>query len=109
MTDVRETKQHVDLEALVVGRYQQYLGIPDDVPLTSRLLADLGVDSIAFVAILLDLAELFELDLDSAEVNLSSVETLSDVVSLVKSLRDQVSRSEECAMSVDGLPTGGTT
>ena len=76
-----------DVTAVVVERFQQYLGTPDVLPLDSLLLADLGVDSIALVTILLDLAEQLELDLGSANVNLSTVQTLEDVVSLVASLR----------------------
>jgi acyl carrier protein len=70
----------------VVERFQQYLGTTDELPLESLLLADLGVDSIALVTILLDLAEQLELDLASADVNLHTVQTLGDVVSLVASL-----------------------
>ena len=77
---------HSDVTAVVVERFQQYLGTTDELPLESLLLADLGVDSIALVTILLDLAEQLDLDLGSADVNLHDVQTLGDVVSLVASL-----------------------
>jgi acyl carrier protein len=80
--------QHSDVQTIVVERFQLYLGMPDDLPLASRLLADLGIDSIALVTILLDLADQLELDLGAARVNLSTVQTLEDVVSLVRSLHD---------------------
>ena len=86
MTEASQARDS-DVTAVVVERFQQYLGTSDDLPLESLLLADLGVDSIALVTILLDLAELLELDLGSADVNLSTVQTLGDVVSLVASLR----------------------
>jgi acyl carrier protein len=86
MTEASHAR-HSEVTAVVVERFQQYLGTPDDLPLDSLLLADLGVDSIALVTILLDLAEQLDLDLGSANVNLSTVQTLGDVVSLVASLR----------------------
>jgi acyl carrier protein len=78
--------QRSDVKPVVVERFQTYLGIPDDLPLASRLLADLGIDSIALVTILLDLADELALDLGAARVNLSTVQTLEDVVLLVDSL-----------------------
>ena len=86
MTEASQAR-HSDVTAVVVERFQQYLGTPTDLPLESLLLADLGIAFIALVTILLDLAELLELDLGSADVDLSTVETLEDVVSLVASLR----------------------
>ena len=62
MTEASQAR-HSDVTAVVVERFQQYLGTPDDLPLESLLLADLGVDSIALVTILLDLAEQLGLDL----------------------------------------------
>jgi acyl carrier protein len=79
--------QDSDVTTIVVDRFQQYLGTSDDLPLSSRLLADLGVDSIAFVTILLDLADALELDLRAAQVNVSTIQTLEDVVALVHTLQ----------------------
>ena len=86
MTEASHAR-HSDVTAVVVERFQQYLGTPDDLPLESLLLADLGVDSIALVTILLDLAEQLELDLGVREREPHTVQTLEDVVSLVASLR----------------------
>jgi len=72
--------------AVVVERVRQYLGTTDELPLESLLLAELGIDSIALVTILLDLADQLGLDLASADVNLHTVQTLGDVVSLVAAL-----------------------
>lgn len=73
----------MDPAPIVVEKFQSYLGTPDDLPLTSLLLADLGIDSIALVTILLDLAETLKLDLMSADVQLSEVQTLGDVVDVI--------------------------
>jgi acyl carrier protein len=86
MTEASQA-QDSDVTAVVVERFQQYLGTTDELPLESLLLADLGVDSIALVTILLDLAEELGLDLGSADVNLNTLQTLGDVASLVASLR----------------------
>jgi acyl carrier protein len=77
---------HSDVTAVVVERVRQYLGTTDELPLESLLLAELGIDSIALVTILLDLADQLGLDLASADVNLHTVQTLGDVVSLVAAL-----------------------
>ena len=86
MTEASQARNS-DVTAVVVERFQRYLGTTDELRLESLLLADLGVDSIALVTILLDLADELALDLASADVNLHDVQTLGDVASLVASLR----------------------
>ncbi len=54
------------------GVRSHHLGISGDLPLTSRLYADLGLDSITLVVILLDIADQLELDL-RAPIKMSSV------------------------------------
>jgi len=72
--------------AIVVGAFQQHLGTDDELPPTSRLLEDLGVDSVALVTILMDLADELALDLSAAGAKLRDIRALADIVSLVESL-----------------------
>jgi acyl carrier protein len=78
--------RHQDVETIVLQNFQDHLGISGDLPLTSRLYDDLGLDSITFIATLLDITEQLQLDLETAQVELDTVQTLEDVVSLVNSL-----------------------
>jgi acyl carrier protein len=72
-----------DVTVIVVERFQHYLGTQDDLPLSSHLLDDLGLDSIALVVTLLDLFEQLGMDLEEAQVELGTIQTLDDVISLV--------------------------
>jgi acyl carrier protein len=79
--------QNLDGLTIVIERFQHYLGTQDDLPLTSRLLDDLGLDSIGLVVTLLDISEQLNLDLRANQVDLSTIQTLEDVVSLIRLLR----------------------
>jgi acyl carrier protein len=76
----------LDVQALVLESVRAYLGVGDGLALSSNLLADFGVDSLALVAILLDLAERLQLDLGQTRVSLKSIETMQDFVALVSAL-----------------------
>ncbi|HYI62222.1 MAG TPA: acyl carrier protein [Acidimicrobiales bacterium] len=89
MTSFEDQGPPTDVEATVVREFQRYLDTTDDLPLDSHLLDDLGLESIVLVTILLDLSEQFGLDLASPDVNLADVQTLGDVVALVRSLGDE--------------------
>jgi len=71
------------LDEIVVETFREYLGAHDDLPASSRLLDDLGIDSVILVAILVDLAGHLDLDLSMVGTSLKNVQTLEDVVSLV--------------------------
>jgi acyl carrier protein len=79
--------RHQDVETIVIQKLQEHLGTSDDLPLTSRLYADLGLDSITFAATLLDITSQLQLDLGTARINLNTVQTLEELISLVRSLR----------------------
>lgn len=89
MTSASPSGESPDVEAAVVGEFQRYLGTTDPLPLDSALLGDLGLESIVLVTILLDLSEEMGIDLAASEVNLADMQTLGDVVALVRTLRDQ--------------------
>jgi acyl carrier protein len=86
MTQACEAR-HQDVETIVLQKFQDHLGVSDDLPLTSRLYADLGLDSITFVVTLLDIADQLQLDLRTAQVDLNTIQTLEEVISLVHSLQ----------------------
>jgi acyl carrier protein len=75
-----------DLNRIVTEAFQRYLGTSEGLPLSSRLFEDLGIDSLGFVTILLELAEQLRLDLVSNNINLSEIQSLEDVVLLVQAL-----------------------
>src|SRR5690242_13744431 len=75
-----------DLKVVVVEAFQRYLGTVEDLPLASLLLEDIGVDSLTFVTILLELADTLRLDVFAAEVSLSEVRRIEDVVALLQTL-----------------------
>jgi acyl carrier protein len=79
---------YVDVDAIIRERFQQYFGLAEDLPLASQVIVDLGVDSIVFVTILMDLFVQLNLDLGDARVKLGDIRTLGDVASLVRSLRE---------------------
>jgi acyl carrier protein len=81
--------QQVDIEAVVREHFQQYLGPTDGLPLEEQVIADAGVDSILLVMILTDLFVQFNLDVGDAKVKLADIQTLADVVSLVRSMLEQ--------------------
>jgi acyl carrier protein len=79
----------MDVGAIVVERFQSHLGALEELSADSDLLLDLGLDSIGLVIILLDLADEFDLDLSSSRVTLADVNTLGDVVGLVRALLEE--------------------
>jgi len=74
------------MAAAVTEKFRRHVGAEQPLPVTSRLLEELGIDSIAFVTILMDLTHELGLDLTSARVTLKHIRTLADVVALVESL-----------------------
>ena len=81
--------QQVDVEGIVREHFQQYLGPTDGLPLADQVIADAGVDSILLVMILTDLFVQFDLDVADAKVKLADIQTLADVVALVRSMLEQ--------------------
>lgn len=81
------TLPDADLNRIVTESFQQYLGTTERLPLSSRLFEDLGVDSLGFVTILLELAERLRLDLAANNINLGEIQRIEDVVLLVRRLR----------------------
>jgi acyl carrier protein len=75
-----------DLNRIVTEAFQRYLGTSESLPLSSRLFEDLGIDSLGFVTLLLELADRLRLDLAAHNINLSEVQSLEDVVLLVGTL-----------------------
>jgi acyl carrier protein len=88
MTAARETR-HQDVETIVIQKFQDHLGISVDLPLASRLYADLGLDSITLVATLLDITDYLQLDLRRAQEDLNTIQTLGEVISLIRSLQQK--------------------
>lgn len=86
MAEPREARDQ-DVETIVVQKFQEHLGISDDLPLSSGLYTDLGLDSIMFVVILTDITEQLRLDLRATQVDLKEIKSLEEVVSLVSSLQ----------------------
>lgn len=86
MTEPREAR-HQDIETIVVQKFQDHLGISDDLSLSSGLYTDLGLDSIMFVVILMDITEQLQLDLKATQVDLKAIKSLNEVVSLVSALQ----------------------
>lgn len=80
------TAHNADMERIVTGTVQRYLGASTSLPLSTRLSEDLGIDSLGFVAILMELADELKLDLMAVEISPKKIDTLRDLVSLVTSL-----------------------
>jgi acyl carrier protein len=83
----------IDSHEAVVEAFQRFLVMPQ-APSVDSALTDLGIDSIALVAILLELAEQLGLALETARVELADIRTIENVVLLIDRLRS------------DALPTG---
>lgn len=81
--------QQVDVDSVVRQHFQQHLGVVDDVPLESQVIADAGVDSILLVMILTDLFVDLNLDVGDAKVKLADIKTLADVASLAGSMLEE--------------------
>lgn len=77
---------HLQVAAIVTEAFQLLLGTAEAVPLESRLVDDLGLDSIMFIVTLLDLSDQLGLDLGTAPIDMNAIQTLGDVVSLVQQL-----------------------
>jgi len=80
------TGLNIDIERIVRATVQKYLGTSAPLPVGSRLSEDLGIDSLAFVTILMELADQLRLDLTAVEINLKEIDTLQDIVELVMAL-----------------------
>jgi acyl carrier protein len=78
-----------DIEAIVIGRFSDYLGTTDELLPESDMLTDLGLDSVGLVTILLDLADELELNLGSTRVKLAGMYTVADVIRVVRSLYEE--------------------
>lgn len=92
-SDPVSPNEQLDLRAIVVEKFQRHSGAEQALPIESRLLEELGIDSIAFVTILMDLTDQLDLDLAAARVKLKHIRTLADVVALVESLRADAVRA----------------
>lgn len=77
---------NADIEKIVTAIVQRYLGASATLPLSTKLLEDLGIDSLGFVAIIMELADELKLDLMAVEISSKKIETLRDLVLLVASL-----------------------
>ncbi len=58
-----------DIERIVTATVQRYLGASATLPLSTRLLEDLGIDSLGFVTIIMELADELKLDLLAVEIS----------------------------------------
>jgi acyl carrier protein len=76
----------VNVTGIVVAAFQSYLGTADELPLDAELLADFGVDSLALVTILMDVAALLSLDLARAPGSLGDLLTVEDVAGVIATL-----------------------
>lgn len=83
-----------DVEAIVIGRFQDYLGTMDELLPESDLLADLGLDSVGLVTILLDLAEMLNLNLASTRVTLWGMYTIADVIRIIRAVYDEQAQAD---------------
>lgn len=83
-----------DLEAIVIGRFQDYLGTMDELVPESDLLTSLGLDSVGLVTILLDLAEDLNLNLASTRVTLWGMYTIADVIRIIRAVYDEQSQTD---------------
>ena len=68
------------------GPFKDIWALLQRLPLSTRLSEDLGIDSLGFVAILMELADELKLDLMAVEISPKKIDTLRDLVSLVTSL-----------------------
>ena len=78
-----------DVEAIVIGRFQDYLGTTDELLPESDLLTNLGLDSVGLVTILLDLADVLNLNLASTRVTLGGMYTVADVIRVVRAVYEE--------------------
>ena len=75
-----------DVTGIVVAAFQSYLGTGDDLPPHAELLADFGIDSLALVTILMDVAAQLSLDLARAPGKLADLLTVEDVADVIAAL-----------------------
>ena len=75
-----------DIDRIVTATVQRYLGASATLPPSTSLLEDLGIDSLGFVTIIMELADELNLDLLAVEISPKKVDTLRDLVLLVTSL-----------------------
>ena len=75
-----------DIERIVTATVQRYLGASATLPPSTRLLEDLGIDSLGCVTIIMELADELKLDLMAVEMSPKEIDTLQDLVLLVTSL-----------------------
>lgn len=80
------TALNADIERIVTATVQRYLGTSANLPLPTRLLEDLGIDSLGLVTIIMELADELNLDLMAIEISPKEVASLKDLVSLVIAL-----------------------
>jgi len=85
---------NADIEKIVTATVQRYLGTAATLPLSTGLLEELGIDSLGFVTILMELADELKLDLMAVEISPKKVVTLRDLVLLTTSLAVASGRSE---------------
>lgn len=77
---------NADVEKIVTATVQRYLGVSAALPLSTRLVEDLGIDSLGSVSLVMELADQLKLDLMAIEIRPKEIATLQDLVSLVTSL-----------------------
>lgn len=76
----------VDVTGVVVEAFATYLGTDEELPLDGELLGDFGIDSLALVTVLMDLAATLELDLARAPGKLGDLLTIADVTAVIAAL-----------------------
>lgn len=84
---------NADIERIVTAAVQKYLGTSEPLLLSTRLLEDLGIDSLGLVTILMELAEELDLNLMAVEISPKGIASLRDLASLVTSLVEASSRA----------------
>lgn len=89
------TDANADNERIVTATVQRYLGTSATLPLSTRLLEDLGIDSLGCVTIIMELADDLKLDLMAVAISPKGITRLRDLVLLVTSLGEASHRTAD--------------
>jgi acyl carrier protein len=73
------------VQSIVIATLRDHLGWPGDMPLDAVTFADLSVDSVVLVSVMLEVADQVGVDLAAADPELAAVQTVDDVVRFVRS------------------------
>jgi acyl carrier protein len=96
---------NTDHERIVTATIHRYLGTSAALAPSTKLLEDLGIDSLGCVSIIMELADELNLNLMAIEVSPKGIVSLGDLVSLVTSLVE-ASRHTACDARFDKSSKG---